>query len=112
MGEQNDKRAEKILFNCAFSLVVVSLVLMAISYLLKDYFLRWFGASDDTFGYANEYLTYYLIGTIFAVCGLGLNSFVTAQGYSGVSMAIVIASALTNILLDYVFILVLDMGVL
>ena len=112
MGEQNDKRAEKILFNCAFSLVVVSLILMAISYLLKDYFLRWFGASDDTFGYANEYLTYYLIGTIFAVCGLGLNSFVTAQGYSGVSMAIVIASALTNILLDYVFILVLDMGVM
>lgn len=112
MGERNDKRAEKILFNCAVSLIAVSLVLMLISYLLKDYMLRWFGSSDETFGYANEYLTYYLIGTVFAVCGLGLNSFVTAQGYSGISMTIVIASALTNILLDYVFILVLDMGVM
>lgn len=111
MGEQNNKSAEKILFNCAFSLFVVSVLLMIISYSLKQYFLMWFGASVNTFPIADEYLTYYLIGTVFAVCGLGLNSFVTAQGYSAVSMTIVIASAITNIVLDYVFILILDLGV-
>lgn len=111
MGEQNNQRAEKILFNCVFSLFVVSVILMILGYSLKNYFLVWFGASSKTFPLANEYITYYLIGTIFAVCGLGLNSFITAQGYSAVSMTFVIISALTNILLDYVFIMILKMGV-
>ena len=111
MGEGNNKTAEKILFNCVASLFVVSVILMIIAYSLKNYFLMWFGASERTFPYANEYITYYLIGTVFALGGLGLNSFITAQGYSGISMTFVVISALTNILLDYVFILVLNMGV-
>ena len=111
MGEGNNERAEKILFNCVISLFVVSAILMILCYSLKQYFLVWFGASSRTFPLADEYLTYYLIGTFFAVGGLGLNSFITAQGYSGVSMSFVVIAALTNILLDYVFIMVLDMGV-
>lgn len=111
MGEQNNKTAERILFNCTVCLVTVSAMLMLVFYLCKSYFLMWFGASGQTFPYADEYLTYYLIGTIFAVCGLGLNSFVTAQGYSALSMTIIIISALTNILLDYVFIMIMDMGI-
>lgn len=111
MGEQNNERAEKILFNCVFSLFIVSLILMILGYSLKNYFLVWFGASSKTFPLANEYITYYLIGTIFAVCGLGFNSFITAQGYSSVSMTFVVTAALTNILLDYLFIIVFDMGV-
>ena len=111
MGEKNQKVAEKILFNCVFSLIMVAIILMIISYSFKKYFIMWFGASEKTFPLANEYLTYYLIGTIFAVGCLGLNSFITAQGFSAQAMIFVVVSALTNVLLDYVFIMVVNMGV-
>ena len=71
----------------------------------------WFGASDATFGYANTYLTIYTAGTFFALMATGMNSFLIAQGFSGLGMATVMLGAVLNIILDPVFIFLLDLGV-
>ncbi len=72
--------------------------------------LMWFGASEVTFVYADTYMTIYTIGTFFALMALGLNYFITCQGFSTVGMATVLTGAVTNIVLDPIFIFVLDMG--
>ena len=69
-----------------------------------------FGASDNTFGYADTYLTIYTSGTIFALLATGLNSYLIAQGYAGLGMLSVIIGAVLNIVLDPVFIFLLHMG--
>ena len=70
-----------------------------------------FGASDLTFPYANDYLTIYLLGTLFVMIGLGMNPFINAQGFSRMGMMTVALGAAVNIVLDPIFIFALDMGV-
>ena len=71
----------------------------------------WFGASETTFSYANTYVTIYTAGTFFALISGGLNSFLIAQGFSGLGMATVVLGAVLNIILDPVFIFIFHMGV-
>ena len=111
MGAGKKQEAEKILSQCFGLMVGVSAVLMAVIYLVKTPLLIAFGASDATLPYAEEYLSIYLIGTVFVQISLGMNFFVTAQGFTSVSMKTTVIGAVINIILDPVFIFVLDMGV-
>ena len=111
MGEGNQKEAKKILNNSFLMLLVLSVVLTIGFLASKDYLLMWFGASEVTFGYANTYMTIYTAGTFFALMAAGMNSFLIAQGFSGLGMVTVMLGAALNIVLDPVFIFVFDMGV-
>lgn len=111
LGEGDRDAAERILANCFLMLSVLSVVLTAASLLLREKLLMWFGASPVTFPYANDYITIYLLGTIFALFTSGLNQFIVCQGYANDGMRAVILGAVLNIVLDPVFIFALDMGV-
>lgn len=111
MGKQDNKTAEKILGNCVSLLILVSLVLTVFFFITKEDILMMFGASKQTLPYANAYLSIYLIGTIFVQFALGLNAFITCQGFTKISMATVCIGAITNIILDPIFIYAFDMGV-
>ena len=111
MGEGNEKEARRVLSNSFLMLLVLSGVLTTLFLLLKGQLLMWFGASPATFDYANTYLTIYTAGTFFALMATGMNSFLIAQGFSGLGMATVMLGAVLNIALDPVFIFLLDLGV-
>ena len=111
MGEGNKKEASRVLSNSFLMLLVLSAVLTALFLLLKERLLMWFGASPATFGYADTYLTIYTAGTFFALMATGMNSFLIAQGFSGLGMATVVLGAVLNIALDPVFIFVLGLDV-
>lgn len=111
LGEENHRKARQILSN-SFLLLVIWAVLLTISFLLlKDKLLMWFGASEVTFPYADTYLTIYTAGTFFALMAVGLNYFITCQGFPLIGMATVLIGATSNIILDPIFIFLLDMGV-
>lgn len=111
MGEGNEKAAKKILANCFFMLSVISVVITILALCMKDKLLMWFGASERIFPYADEYITIYLLGTFFALLAIGMNQFIICQGFAKVAMVSVMLGAVINIVLDPVFIFVLDMGV-
>ena len=111
LGAKKEKEAQKIVGNCFFSLTVCAILLTLIFYMFSKPILFAFGASNDTIGYAQSYLNIYLIGTIFVQMTLGLNAFISAQGFSKISMLTVCIGAVTNIVLDPIFIFGLDMGV-
>ncbi len=111
MGEGDYDRAEKILGNCFLLQVIVSLVLTILLELFGKSFLLAFGASENTITYALSYLRIYALGTIFVELTLGMNTFITAQGYAKTGMLTVLIGAICNIVLDPIFIFVLNMGV-
>ncbi len=111
LGEGNRSAAERILSNCFLMLLLLSVVLTAVSLLLREKLLMWFGASIATFPYAEAYITIYLMGTIFALMSSGLNQFIVCQGFANAGMRSVLLGAMLNIVLDPVFIFLLDMGV-
>lgn len=111
MGAKDEKGAEKILANCFLMLLVISGVLMAVAFLLKEQMLWWFGAGERTFSYANEYITIYLMGTVFAILTVGMNQFIICQGFAKVGMISVLIGAVCNIILDPICIFVFHMGV-
>ena len=111
MGRKDNKGAEKIMGNCFSSLIIVSIILTAVVLIFQEPLLYLFGASENTIGYAKEYITIYAIGTIFVQLTLGMNSFISAQGFSTISMMTVCIGAVTNIILDPIFIFVFNMGV-
>lgn len=110
-GEGNVKRARQLMSNSFFMLIGFSTVLTISFLLLKEKLLMWFGASEVTFEYANTYMTIYTVGTFFALMSIGLNYFITCQGFATIGMATVLTGAITNIILDPVFIFIFDMGV-
>ena len=111
MGAGRKKQAESILAH-SFAMLTVFSVLLTILFLLsKKHLLNWFGAALVTFPYADSYLTIYTAGTFFALMAIGLNYFITCQGFPAIGMVTVLMGAVTNILLDPVFIFVLDMKV-
>ena len=108
-GEQ--ERAEKIQ-NTTFSmLMIMAAILTVFGYCFRKPILYLFGASDDTYAYADAYLTIYLAGTVFAMISTGMNSFINAQGFARMGMMTIILGAVLNVILDPVFIFLLDMGV-
>lgn len=111
MGKGDNDQAEKILGNCTFMLIVLSIILtFVISFFGYD-ILMLFGASENTIVYAWKYMRIYALGTLFVQFSLGLNAFITAQGYSTTSMLTVLIGAVINIILDPIFMFVFDMGV-
>jgi putative MATE family efflux protein len=111
LGEKKKKEAEQILSN-SFLLLIISSFILTITFLfMKDYLLVQFGASEATFIYANTYMTIYTLGTFFALLSIGLNYFITCQGFSMISMTTVLIGAVTNIILDFVFIFVFHAGI-
>ena len=111
LGRGDRKRAEKILANGLSMLCFFTVICMAVTYIFMDPLLYAIGASDDTFVYAKDYLSIYMIGTVFVHITVGLNSFITCQGRSGIAMLSVLIGAVMNIVLDPIFIFVFDMGV-
>ena len=111
MGKKDNKGAEKILGNCFSALFITSLLLTIVVLVFKEPLLLLFGASENTLPYAISYINIYAIGTIFVQMTLGLNAFISAQGFSKISMLTVCIGAVTNIVLDPIFIFGLDMGV-
>ena len=111
LGEKDEKGASQILANCFLLLSAISLIIMAAALLLKNRLLVWFGASEAIFPYANDYITIYLLGTIFALLSIGMNQFIICQGFATVAMKSVMLGAVVNIVLDPVFIFGFDMGV-
>lgn len=111
LGEGDRDAAERILANCFLMLLVLSGVLTIGALLLKGRLLMWFGASAATLPYADAYITIYLLGTVFALLTSGLNQFIVCQGYANAGMRSVLLGAVLNIVLDPVFIFLLDMGV-
>ena len=111
LGKGDRKRAETILGNGVTMLVFFTVILMAFFYGFQRPLLYMFGASDATIGYASDYISIYLVGTIFVEFALGLNAFIISQGRSRTAMAAVLIGAAANIILDPIFIFVFHMGV-
>ena len=110
-GAGQPERAEKIMNNTFCCLVATALVLTGVGYLFKRPVLYLFGASDDTWPYADAYLSIYLAGTVFSMIATGMNGFINAQGFPKVGMLTIILGAVLNVILDPVFIFALNMGV-
>lgn len=111
LGQGDRPRAGKILGNGFVLLILFTLFTSLISYTFMEPILLFTGASENTLGYAVDYLSIYLLGTIFVEISTGLNSFINAQGRPAVAMYSVLIGALLNIILDPIFIFWLDMGV-
>lgn len=111
MGKGDNPTAEKILGNCFVLQTVISLVLTAVLLLWNKPLLLMFGASENTIGYATAYMNIYAVGTIFVQLTLGMNAFITAQGFARTGMLSVLIGAVCNIILDPIFIYGLGLGV-
>lgn len=110
-GQKDLDRAENIMGNSFTLLFGSGTILMTLGYLFRRPILYLFGASDVTYQYANDYICIYLAGTLFVMMGLGMNSFINSQGFSGTGMVTVMLGAVVNIILDPVLIFVCHMGV-
>ena len=111
MGQGDKDRAEKILGNCFTVLMLLAVLLTSVFYFAAPTLLRWFGASDVTLPYAVEYARIYILGSVFVLTVMGMNTFITTQGFAKISMLTTVIGAVINIVLDPIFIFVLDMGV-
>lgn len=111
MGKGDMESAEKTLGGCFTLQIAVSAILTVILLICSRDLLMLFGASKNTIGYATDYMNIYAIGTLFVQLTLGLNGFITAQGFSKIGMYTVLIGAICNILLDPLFIFAFDMGV-
>lgn len=111
MGKKDLDRAEKTLGTGFVLMLVVSFIIMVFIYLFKEPILSSFGATDETFRYANDYLNIITLGIVFQVVGFSLNNVIRSEGNARIAMWSMILSAGTNIILDPIFIFWLDMGV-
>ena len=110
-GRGNEKEAEAIMGNSFVMMVAVGILLTVLGLMFKRPMLYLFGASDATISYADAYVTVYLMGNIFVMTGLGMNSFINSQGFGTVGMMTVLLGAVTNIVLDLFFVVVLHLDV-
>lgn len=110
-GRGDDERAEKIIGNSFAMLIICSCILIIIGLVMKKSLLYLFGASDETYPYANEYFSIYIWGSIFVMVGLGMNTFINAQGFAKKGMLTILIGAIINIILDPIFIFGLDLGI-
>ncbi len=111
MGRKKTEEAERILGNCFISQILISAILTGALLIWNRDFLMAFGASENTIGYGTSYMNIYAAGTVFVQLTLGMNAFITAQGFAKTGMISVIIGAVANIILDPVFIFGLDMDV-
>ncbi len=111
MGKQDNESAEQILGNCFVLQIVVSIILTFVLLIWSKDLLLAFGASTNTIRYATDYMRIYAFGTLFVQLTLGMNAFITAQGFTTISMVSVLIGAICNISLDPVLIFGFHMGV-
>ena len=111
MGKGDNRSAEKILGGCFTLQLIISAVLSVVLLIWNEDLLLLFGASENTIGYATGYMNIYAIGTVFVQLTLGMGAFITAQGFTKVSMVTVLIGAISNIILDPIFIFGFHMGV-
>lgn len=111
LGKGDKERAERTLGNSVTLLFLMAVTLTILFFLFSEKLLMMFGASENTIPYAVEYMKIYCLGTLFVQFTLGLNAFITAQGFAKISMLTVMIGAVMNIILDPIFIFGLNMGV-
>ena len=111
MGKQDKESAEKTLGNCFMLQIIISVILTAVLLIWNRDFLMAFGASENTIEYGVDYMNIYALGTIFVEITLGMNAFITAQGFAKTGMLSVLIGAVANIILDPIFIFGFDMDV-
>ena len=111
MGKGDQDAAEKIMGNCFTVLMILAVVLTGVFYFAAPTLLRWFGASDATLPYAVTYGRIYILGSVFVLTVMGMNTFITTQGFAKISMLTTVIGAVINIILDPIFIFLFDMGV-
>ena len=111
MGQREQEKAEKTLGGCFGLQIVISMILTAVLLIWNRPLLLAFGASENTIEYASDYMSIYALGTVFVQLTLGMNAFVTAQGFTKISMFSVVIGAVANIALDLLFIYGFGMGV-
>ncbi len=111
MGKNDKDSAEKILGNCFSVLLIFSVVLTVLFYIFAPQLLRLFGASDVTLPYALSYARIYILGTVFVMIVMGMNPFITTQGFAKFSMITTVVGAVLNIILDPILIFGFHMGV-
>ena len=110
-GAGNEEKAGKILGNAFVLLLVSALILTVLGYCFMRPVLFTFGASEESFLYARDYLNIYLLGTVFSMISTGMNGYINAQGFTRRGMTSVVIGAAANIILDPLFIYVFDMGI-
>ena len=111
MGKGDNESAEKILGGSFTLQLIISVILTAVLLIWNEDLLLMFGASKNTIDYATDYMNIYALGTIFVQLTLGMGAFITAQGFAKVGMMTVLIGAVSNIILDYIFIFVCNLGV-
>ena len=111
MGRGDREYAEKILGNCFSMLMILAVVLTSALYLAAPTLLRWFGASDATLPYAVSYGRIYILGSVFVLTVMGMNTFITTQGFAQISMLTTVIGAVINIVLDPILMFGLKLGV-
>lgn len=111
LGQGNREKAETILGNGFILLLIFTVLTSAVAYIFMEPILLYTGASENTIGYATDYLSIYLIGTVFVQISVGLNTFINTQGRPSIAMLSTLIGAGLNIVLDPIFIFIFDMGV-
>ncbi len=111
MGKKEHHKAEKIVANCFSLLLIFSIILTVVFYLSAPTLLNFFGASEATLPHGTVYARIYILGSIFVLIVMGMNPFITTQGFAKISMLTTVIGAVINIVLDPIFIFVFDMGV-
>ncbi len=111
LGKSDFLRAEKVLGNAFFMMLIISVFITILGFLIKDPMMRLFGASNETIGYANDYLNIILFGSVFSVVGFSMNNLIRSEGNARVAMFSMLISAGTNLVLDPIFIFGFGWGV-
>ena len=111
MGKKDNRTAEKILGNCLSLLIIMAVILTFIFFIFAPQMLTLFGASGKTLPYVVAYSRIYILGSIFVLIVMGMNPFITTQGFAKISMLTTVIGAVINIILDPIFIFVLDLSV-
>ena len=111
MGKGDKETAEKIVGNCFTVLLILAVILTAVFYFTAPALLDWFGGSPDTLPFAVSYARIYILGSVFVLTVMGMNPFITTQGFAKFSMLTTVIGAVINIILDPIFIFLLDLGV-
>ena len=111
MGQKDHDTAEKIVANCFSLLLIFAAILTVVFYISAPALLRFFGASEVTLPYALSYARIYILGSVCVLVVMGMNPFITTQGFAKISMMTPVIGAVINIILDPIFIFVLDLGV-
>ena len=111
LGDNKKEEAERVLGNCFIMQIIISVIITVILLIWNEDLLMAFGGSENTIDYSTSYMNIYALGTIFVQLTLGMNAFISAQGFTKISMISILIGAISNIILDPIFIYLFDLGV-